>query len=135
MGMKTYEELKDMLCEELEQVVAKGTLSAGDLDVVHKLTDTIKNIEKIEMFDDGGYSGDDDITYRGMNRGGYSRTDGMSYRRGRDSRGRYTSMRGGRYSYAEGKDELKSKIEEMLEDDTLSGTQRNALQKAWEVIK
>ena len=40
--MKSLYELKEMLCDELEEIVGKGELSAGSLDVVHKLTDTIK---------------------------------------------------------------------------------------------
>ena len=43
---KLYE-LKDMLCEELEQYGKKGELTAGSLDVVDKLTHTIKNLDKI----------------------------------------------------------------------------------------
>lgn len=31
-------------------------MSAGDLEAVHKLTDTIKNIDKIEMLEADGYS-------------------------------------------------------------------------------
>ena len=84
--MKSLYELEEMLCDELDEIVGKGELSAGSLDVVHKLTDTIKNIDKIEMLEDDGYSED----YEG----------GSSYRRGRgrkrDSMGRY-SRDGGYY--------------------------------------
>ena len=45
--MNYLHELKDKLCEELEEVARKD-LGAGDLELIHKLTDTIKNIEKIE---------------------------------------------------------------------------------------
>ena len=40
-------ELKEKLCEELEEIARKPEMSAGDLEAAHKLTDTIKNIDKI----------------------------------------------------------------------------------------
>ena len=55
--MKSMKELREMMCEELEDIARKGELGAGDLEIVHKLTDTIKNIDKIDMLEsEGGYS-------------------------------------------------------------------------------
>ena len=48
MGTRTLYKLKDMLCQELDEIADKGDLGAGDLDIAHKLTDTVKNIYKIE---------------------------------------------------------------------------------------
>ncbi len=92
---KLYD-LKDKLCEELEEIARKPDIGLGDLELIHKLTDTIKNIGKIEMLEEeGGYSQED-----GQDGGGYGR--GVSYARGRggynrsgrntrrDSRGRYS---------------------------------------------
>lgn len=119
--MEYMHELKEKLCDELEEIANKGELGAGDLEIVHKLTDTIKNLDKIEMLEDGGYSqaGDWEIEGRAYNRGN-------SYaRRKRDSMGRYSRdgrmMRGGyrdgrMYSRAEAKDEIMEKIEDMMED-------------------
>lgn len=42
MSMKVMYDLKDMLCAELDEIGKKGEMSAGDLETVHKLTDTIK---------------------------------------------------------------------------------------------
>lgn len=71
MGMKAMYELRDMLCKELDELARKGELGAGDLDIAHKLTDTIKNIDKIQMLEDDGYS----MRRRGTHyvRGHYSR--------------------------------------------------------------
>ena len=80
--MKYLEELKDMLCEELEKIGKKGELSAGSLETVHKLTDTIKNLGKIEMLEEQS--------------GGYSEAGGNSYARGRGRNAKRDSM--GRYS-------------------------------------
>ena len=60
MSMKAMYDLRNMLCKELDEIAHKGELGAGDLDIVHKLTDTIKNIDKIEMLDGEGYSRDGD---------------------------------------------------------------------------
>lgn len=93
--MEKLYELKDRLCEELEEIARKPDMGPGDLELIHKLTDTIKNIGKIEMLEEeGGYSqedGRDDGYGRGMSyargRGGYNR--GVRNTR-RDSRGRYS---------------------------------------------
>ena len=119
--MEHIHELKEKLCDELEEIANKGELGAGDLEIVHKLTDTIKNLDKIEMLEDGGYSqaGDWEIEGRAYNRGN-------SYaRRKRDSMGRYSrdgrmmrsGYRDGRmYSRAEAKDDIMEKIEDMMGD-------------------
>ena len=115
--MEYMHELKEKLCDELEEIARKPEMSAGDLETVHKLTDAIKNIDKIDMLDDGGYSRDGDW----MARGTYDR--GHSYRgRKRDSMGRYSRegrmmpRRDGRmYSMAEAKEELVDQIEDMME--------------------
>ena len=55
--MDKLHDLKDKLCEELEEIARKPDMGAGDLEVIHKLTDTIKNIDKIcALEEDGGYS-------------------------------------------------------------------------------
>ena len=117
--MEYMHELKEKLCDELEEIANKGELGAGDLEIVHKLTDTIKNLDKIEMLEDGGYSqaGDWEIEGRAYNRGN-------SYaRRKRDSMGRYSrdgrTMRGGyrdgrMYSNADAKDDMMAQMEDLM---------------------
>ena len=56
MNERKYEQLEDMLCAELEDIINKGELSAGDLDVVDKLTHALKNTYKIHMGYEGEYS-------------------------------------------------------------------------------
>ena len=46
MGMKSMYDLRDMLCKELDEITRKGELGAGDLDIVHKLTDAIKTLTR-----------------------------------------------------------------------------------------
>lgn len=114
--MDYMHELKEKLCDELEEIAKKGELGAGDLEIVHKLTDTIKNIDKIEiMKEDGGYSQAGDWEMEG--RGSYNR--GSSYRgRKRDSMGRYArdwrddSRR--MYSRADAKEDMIVKMEDLM---------------------
>ena len=118
--MDYMHELKEKLCDELEEIANKGELGAGDLEIIHKLTDTIKNLDKIGMLEDGySQAGDWEIEGRSYNRG-------SSYaRRKRDSMGRYSRdgrmMRGGyrdgrMYSRAEAKEDIMDQIEDMMGD-------------------
>lgn len=93
--------IKEMLMKELKEYEKKGNISMNSLDVIHKMTDTIKNIDKIEMLEEGGgyseamYSRE--YSERG-GRGGYSR-DGEWEAKGTYDIG--SSYRGGS-SYDEG---------------------------------
>ena len=104
--MEYMYELKEKLCKELDEIARKPEMGAGDLEIIHKLTDTIKNLDKIEMLEEDGYSraGNWEADMRGT----YGR--GSSYRgRKRDSMGRYSREgrdgRGG-YSRDSAKDEM-----------------------------
>ncbi len=130
--------LKKMLMDQLidhEEELTKmgGKVTTAELDKIHKLTDTIKNLDKIEMLEsEGGYSEQNSMRYsrngysqEGYSRDGYSRdgeweargdySRGNSYegessyaRRGRDSRGRYT--------HDDGKDRMIEKLREMMNE-------------------
>lgn len=105
--MHKMEELKEMLCEELDKITKKGELSAGSLDVIDKLTHSIKSIATIIAMDEAqGYDG-----YSGARAG-----------RRRDSMGRYSSrgdnMMGGS-SYARrgySRDDAMEELVEQLRD-------------------
>lgn len=106
--------IKEMLMEELYEYEEKakkgqGKMSAGDLETLHKLTDTIKNIDKIEMLEDVGNSENGgDWMARGMYDGSYGDEEHSYARRKRDSRGRYS--RDG------GKDRMIEKLEQMMRE-------------------
>ena len=120
--MHYMDDLKDLLCAELEDYAEKGKkankMSAGDLEAIHKLTDTVKNIMKIDTLkqelgysEDGHYMGEGRI-YGTSYESGYSERGGSSYARGRgryakrDDMGRYSGRGGMSYdddmSYARG---------------------------------
>lgn len=123
--MENLYKIKEALWKELEksETARSGELKGGELEAIHKLTDTIKNIDKICMLEeDGGYSeavdgGDygrgSGYANRGKHyvRGHYSR-DG-----GRDGMGGYSSRRDsrGRYSRDDGRSEMMEHLEMAME--------------------
>ena len=110
--MEYIEKIKKMLCKELDEYAMKQKISGADLDMIWKLTDTVKNLDKIEMLEEesdysearggrgrgrssymGGSSYDDDMMYsERRGRGRYAR---------RDSMGRYSSEGGSYDDYSE----------------------------------
>ena len=156
--MHYMHDLKDLLCAELEDYAEKGKksgkMSMGDLETVHKLTDTVKNIMKIDVLkEEVGYS--EDGHYMGGGRiygtsydGGYSERGGSSYARGRgryvkrDSMGRYSrnggmsyrgGMRGG-YSRDDAKSYMIEQIEEMMEEAE-KPAEKEALRRCMDALK
>lgn len=135
MSMRAMQDLKKMLCEELDKIAEKGELSAGSLETAHKLTDTIKNIDKIEMLeDDGGYS-----ERHRDSMGRYARHGGDWEARGRyDDDGASYGRRGehyvrGHYSREEGKERMMRSFGELMED--ASPEQRKIIERAMNELK
>lgn len=142
--MKRLHEIKSRLCEELDSYAGRS-LSRAELDEIHKLTDTIKNIYKIEGLEDGSYSMDGGWEARGMySRDGhaYARNgmNGNSYDDG-NSYGNYSNNnRGmhyvrGHYSRADGRKHIVEDIDMLLEDESLTATQRSALMRAKQLME
>lgn len=158
--MHYMHDLKDLLCAELEDYAENGKksgkMSMGDLESIHKLTDTVKNILKIDMLEgesgyseDGAYMGEGRIygtSYDdGMRRGvGYSYARGRGRYAKRDSMGRYSrddgymrrdgrSMRDG-YSRDEGKAYMMEQLEDMM-DDAEKPAEKEALRRCMEALK
>ena len=142
--MEYIEKIKKMLCKELDEYAMKGKISGSDLDMIWKLTDTVKNLDKIEMLEDGdsydGYSEMREYPYMG----------GSSYARGRgryakrDSMGRYSSddrmsyddyseKMDRRYSRDDAKDHMIDKLGEMM--TSADEEQREILKEAMRKIE
>lgn len=105
MSKRVLYDLKDMLCAELDEIGKKGEMSAGDLETVHKLTDTIKNIDKIVMLEDDGYSRDEDYSRDG---------DWSANMRGSSYARRGSHYVRGHYSMDDGRDSLISRMEDIM---------------------
>ena len=143
MDMRAMHELKEMLCKELDKIAMKGELTAGSLETVHKLTDTIKNIDKIMMLEeDEGYSERRDSMGRYARDDGYERGSSYARRGTHYVRGHYSRDDGmgggmretrGHYSRADGKDHMMHELGELMEgaDDE----QRRILERAMMEIR
>lgn len=124
MSMKAMYELRDMLCKELDELVRKGELGTGDLEIAHKLTDTIKNLDKIERLeDDDGYSSrySRDGNWEADMRGTYGR--GNSYAR----RGSHYVR--GHYSRTDGIERMREQLDRMM-GETDDERVKDALRRA-----
>ena len=127
--MEYMYELKDKLCKELDEIARKPEMGAGDLEIIHKLTDTIKNLDKIEMLEDGGYSQE-----------GYSREGSNSYARGSSYanrgkhyvRGHY-SRDGRMYSRTDAKEYMMGQIEDMM--DGANDREKDILRRAMQQLE
>lgn len=129
--MEYIEKIKKMLCRELDEYALKGKISGSDLDMIWKLTDTVKNLDKIEMLEEDSYDGYSEMReYPYM--GGSSYTRGRGRYAKRDSMGRYSSEGGSyeggssyedysertdrRYSRDDAKNHMMNKLGSMMEN-------------------
>lgn len=118
---RVYDDLREMIEKELDEIVQQGQMDGNTIECVYKMIDILKDIGEIETHD-SGYS-----MYP------YA-WEGNSYRRGRDSMGRFTSSydrsmsnRGG-YSRGGEREEIMAKMGRMM-DGAASETERQAIQR------
>ena len=121
--------------DEVKKIAQKGELTAGSLETIDKLLNSIKNACKIIMYDEyekDGYSYADGD----MDMHNYSYARGRGRNASRDSMGRYSSEGGysnrmysrrGGYSYAD-KNEKVEMLREMMQE-VGTDEERRALQK------
>ena len=131
--MKALYELKDKLQDEQDEIARKPEMGAGDLELVHKLTDTIKNIDKIcALEEDGGYSEAGDYEGASYGRGSSYANRGKHYVRGhysRDGRGGYSrDGRMGGYSRHDSKEAMMEQAQEMM-DNATTERERDAIRR------
>ena len=136
--MKALYELKDKFEMELEELARKGELGAGDLELAHKLTDTIKNIDKIcALEEDGGYSEAGDWEGRGAyNRGSSYANRGKHYVRGHYSRDGYSNRgysRESGYSRHDAKEQMMVQLEDMM-GSVSNEREREAIRRCMEQL-
>lgn len=107
--LKDMHEICDTLSHELGKANKKimqagGTLSAGDLEYIDKLTHALKSVKTTIAMAEAEENGESGyyMPHTGYNGRSYANSrGGKSYARGRDRMGRYTSRRGG-MSYDDG---------------------------------
>lgn len=136
--MKALYELKEKFEMELEELARKGELGAGDLELAHKLTDTIKNIDKIcALEEDGGYSEAGDWEGRGSyNRGSSYANRGKHYVWGHYSRDGYSNRgysRESGYSRHDAKEQMMAQLEDMM-GSVSNEREREAIRRCMEQL-
>ena len=156
--MHYMEDLKDLLCAELQEYAENGKrsgkMSKADIEVIDTVLNSVKNIYKIDKYkeemegysEDGHYMGEGRIygtSYDGYDRGNsYSRGRGRYAKR--DSMGRYSrddgymrrdgrGMRDG-YSRDDGKAYMMEQLEDMMEDAE-KPAEKEALRRCMEALK
>lgn len=131
--MKVLDQIKDMMCDELEDIAKRKDLSSNSLDIIDTAVDVIKDIHTIHAMEqeypqESGYSQgfygrmpiymyDDGMT-------GSSYAQGRNANAARDTRGRYMA-RG--YS-GDTKEELQ-RLMDTAKDDREREAIRNALDR------
>lgn len=101
--------IKDKLLQELRRYESQNELSAGSLDVLHKLTDTIKNIDKIEMLEGSSFDG-------------------------YDTGNSYANRRGNGRRYSRDSSDMGERLRHML-NEASNEHERGALRRCIEVIE
>lgn len=118
--MRVYEDAKELVEREIEDIVKKDEMSPTELDILDKLVDISKDICEMEQMKSGGYSGRssygvmpyygmigyEDASYgRGGNRSGANYNQG-NYAQGGNSGRNYAGNNSGRNSYGRGYDDM-----------------------------
>lgn len=159
--MKVLYEIQDILEDEMKKICKKEEISSTDLDNIYKMVDIVKDVTTVDAMKNAeeqgwsrdyardysrGYSEDYANAYgsyarRGRDGDGDGRySEDSSYRRGRDSLGRYTSRDGSyRNSYEDGysrhgKEEMIDHLKEMMRN-ARSEDERESYRKAIEQMQ
>lgn len=127
---KSMEDIKRMICEELDEIAEKGEISAGDLDVLYKLVVTKEKLLRIEeLEEDLGYSEDGEWTAEGSYMRGNSYRRGSSYGRGNSYARGMSARRDSRGRYSRDGESIKAKMMDMMNGGDFTSSQRQALQR------
>lgn len=101
MSAKAMYDLRETLCADLDQYAKKGNLTRTELDTVHMMTDTIKNLDKITAMEEQGNSyGEGNWNANGSYSNGMMYDGRTSGRRGGHDGGNYSGTRYMRDGYS-----------------------------------
>lgn len=130
MSRRSMETLREKMCLELDKIAESTELKGPAIDAAYKATCIIKNLDKILMCEDGGYSRDGAWEARGMFGYGNSYNDG-GYSNRRDSMGRYSR---GDYSRGSARERMMGELEEAMNAATTEH-EREVIRKAMESLR
>lgn len=159
--MRVLYDIQDMLNDELKKISKKDEITSMDLENIYKMVDIVKDVTTVEAMkkaEQEGYSRDYARDYargysedyanaygsyrnsydgrRGRDGDGDGRySEDSSYRRGRDSMGRYTS-RGNSYDGYSGdsKEDMISHLQEMMRN-ARNEDEKESYRKALEQLR
>lgn len=142
MGKSIYD-LREMLCEELENMTEQKSLSGDKLKVIDMLTHSIKSIDTIVAMENSGYSNERGYSNEGgsyANAGGNSNAYGSYAGGNSNARGNSNAyMRGNSNAYRQGggrsRDDAKAHLMRQLEEmmgEVHSEKEREAIQRCME---
>lgn len=144
--MESYKQLKNILCTEIDETVnsimKQGKMSLNDLEILDKLTHSLKSIITTMAMEDNEYSynGGYSEARRNSNMGRYANEGYSSQYYGRNSNEGYSSRgysdgaySGRRYSRDEGKSYMIHQFEKMM--DNASVEEQEILQSAINRLK
>ena len=134
--MQEFDNVKDMIYEEIENISHQGQLNKESVCVLGELVDILKDIGTVEMFEEGVYVPDNEYSlasayngsggysqkgiYRGENN--YRNNRSYSYNNGYSRRGR------GGYSRDGANDHMISQLHQIM-NETQNAEDRMAVQR------
>ena len=136
---RIYEDVKDMVEDEIEKITKKDELDDRCLEVLYKLVDIAKDVETVMAMHEYGGEFDMENGYSTRMYPHYMYDNGHSYRN-RDSMGRYSRTGGynghmnNSYTYRNGYSrtgDIAAKLESMMSEAT-TDREREAIQRALE---
>lgn len=127
MNTRSMDNLKDKLCQLLEEIEKKGSITTAELEHIYKITSSIKNIDKIVMADRFDSSYDDGVYNSNMSGRRYSYRDGNSYRDG-------SSYRRG-YSYGDEAMSMRDRMETIMNSGNMTANDKAVLREALSILE
>ena len=129
--MDAMHEICEKFKDELEEFARQNKFTVEDINIIDKITHTIKSIQTVKAMEDHGYSYRTyGTSYRGGSYGDEWESErgerGGSYRDGRDTGRRMDYNRGGRYSRDESRDKLMGYAEKIMTHTDDDGVKRAA---------
>lgn len=134
--MQEFDNVKDMIYEEIDDISRQGKLSKEVVCVLGDLVDILKDIGTVEMFEEGVYVPENEYSLASGYNDGYSRRNtyggGYSYRNGRNS----DYMRRGRggYSRDDAHNHMISQLHDIM-NQTQNDEDRQAVQRLIDQMK
>lgn len=136
-----FEELKEMIVEELKEIEDKGKLTATDVDPLYKLSCSFANLGDSYVGDN--YSMNSGMMRRYSRDGGWT-AEGYYDRGGRDNysgrmgthyvRGHY-SRNDRAYDMDSSRDAMADEMEEMMRTGNMTANEKQIMQKAMELMR